>query len=405
MILHIDMDAFYASIEEREQPSLRGQPVIVGGTPQSRGVVAAANYVARTFGVHSAMSSVQAFKLCPQAVVLPPRMEFYAAVSKKIRDIFHRYTPVVEPLSLDEAFLDANQSTALFGTVETIGRRIQHDILDELNLVASVGLAPNKFLAKLASDLEKPNGFTVIPADQIQQTLDPLPVSRIWGVGKVTSQRLQQLDVNTIGDLRNLSLPQLQQLFGQMGKHFWKLARGIDERRVVPDREARSISHETTFATDIADIQVIRAWMMELTEQVARRLRRNELTARTIHLKVRYSDFATVTRSHTLSEPTNATRPLWESALRLLTTQLPERRLNIRLLGVGTSGLKKHAAIQRSLFEEPQIVRETRIDTVADQIRSRFGSAALRRASVVEHNVEHRAQPRPEQDSGADTPG
>jgi len=396
MILHIDMDAFYASIEERERPELVGQPVIVGGTPESRGVVAAANYEARRFGVHSAMASSTAFRLCPQAIVLPPRMDFYAEVSKQIREIFHRYTPLVEPLSLDEAFLDANESTRLFGSVADIGRRIKQEIFAELHLVASVGVAPNKFLAKLASDLDKPDGFTVITPDNLQSILDPLPVSRIWGVGKVTGRRFARLGVESIGDLRRLSKQQLESEFGSHGDHFWRLARGIDTRAVIADRDAKSVSHETTFASDVQDMQILRSWLLELTEQVARRLRRNQLSASTVHLKVRYDDFETITRSRRLADPTNATRSLWTAVADLFENTLPERQLSVRLIGMGTSGLTRNAAHQKTLFDTEEPERDRQIDEVADKIRSRFGTGALRRGSVVEHDVEHRPQPRPE---------
>ena len=273
MILHVDMDAFYASVEERDQPEIAGRPLIVGGSAESRGVVAAANYPAREFGVHSAMATSKALRLCPDAVVLPPRMEWYSRIARQIREIFHRYTPEIEPLSLDEAFLDATGSVQLFGSVEEIGRKIKQDIWSELRLIASVGVAPNKFLAKLASDMDKPDGFTVITADVIQETLDPLPVTRIWGVGRVTAQKFHALGIHTISDLRQKSLEQLGKQFGSHGKHFWQLARGIDDRMVVPDRKAKSVSHETTFPTDIEDPDQLRAWLLELTEQVARRLR------------------------------------------------------------------------------------------------------------------------------------
>jgi len=262
MILHVDMDAFYASVEERDRPELRGRPIIVGGTPEGRGVVAAANYVVRQFGVHSAMATAKALKLCPAAIVLPPQMEHYSQISSSIREIFRRYTPNIEPLSLDEAFLDATESVRLFGSVETIGRRIKQDIQDELNLVASVGVAPNKFLAKLASDLEKPDGFTVIHPDRVQDVLDPLPVNRIWGVGKSTKVKLDEIDVQTIRDLRQLSRGQLKAAFGQTGERFWRLARGLDDRPVVTDRDAQSISHETTFAVDVTDMDILQAWLM-----------------------------------------------------------------------------------------------------------------------------------------------
>lgn len=399
MILHVDMDAFYASVEEREQPSLAGKPVIVGGTPEGRGVVAAANYAAREFGVFSAMATAKALRLCPDAIVLPPRMDFYAGVSRQIREIFERYTPVVEPLSLDEAFLDSTGSTQLFGSVETIGRAIKDDIRNELNLIASVGVAPNKFLAKLASDLEKPDGFTVITPDTVQATLDPLPVARIWGVGRVTQQKFDDISVRTIGELRQISLARLQQQFGKSGEHFWNLARGIDHRDVVADREAKSISHETTFAKDVRDMDVLRAWLMELTEQVARRLRRNSITGRTVQLKVRYADFDTITRSKSLPQATHATRALWEVASDLLMTQLPARPLEVRLLGMGVTNLQPDTvAVQQSLFAEESVTenQDSRLDEVADQIRQKFGTKSLRRASTVQHSAEHRAQPRRE---------
>ena len=399
MILHVDMDAFYASVEEREQPALAGKPLIVGGSADGRGVVCAANYAAREFGVHSAMPTAKAIRLCPDAVILRPRMEFYADISQQIREIFHRYTPVVEPLSLDEAFLDASGSVALFGSVESIGRQIKNDIRSELNLVASVGVAPNKFLAKLASDLEKPDGFTVIRADAVQATLDPLPVKRIWGVGRVTQARMAELGIHTICDLRSRSMDELQQAFGSSSNRYWHLARGLDDRKVEPDREAKSISHETTFATDVESMDELLAWLMELTEQVATRLRNKGVTGRTVQLKLRYHDFSTITRSHSLTAPTNQTDRLWNAARTLLTTQLPDRRLQVRLIGMGVTNLQHGGPDQLELFaDEPEDAsdRGARLDTLADEIRGRFGTDALRRASVVQHDARHDAQPRPE---------
>lgn len=396
MILHVDMDAFYASVEERDDPTLCGKPVIVGGTPEGRGVVAAANYAVRKFGVHSAMATAKALKLCPHAIVLRPRMDHYAQISHQIREIFNRYTPEVEPLSLDEAFLDVTGSVNLFGSVETIGRAIKQDIRKELNLIASVGVAPNKFLAKLASDMDKPDGFTVIYPDAVHSILDPLSVGRIWGVGKVTGQRFDRLGIRTVGQLREMSLQQLQDEFGQSGEHFWQLARGIDNRIVVADREAKSISHETTFSEDVCDMDVLRAWLMELTEQVARRLRSHEIQGRTVHLKIRYSNFDTFTRSKSISPATNATNQLWSVAQQLLMSELPDRPLVVRLLGMGVSNLQTKRPVQQSLFAEDQDEKDTRLDQVADSIRKRFGTASLRRASTVQHNAEHKPLPRPE---------
>lgn len=396
MILHVDMDAFYASVEVRDRPELQGQPVIVGGTPEGRGVVAAANYVVRKSGVHSAMSTARALKLCPHAVVLRPRMEYYSEVSGRIREIFYRYTPLVEPLSLDEAFLDVAGCVQLFGPVEKIGRMIKQDILDETNLVASVGIAPNKFLAKLASDLDKPDGFTVIQADAVQTVLDPLQVTRIWGVGQATKQKFDRMGVRSIGDLRRLSRQHLQQAFGHSGERFWQLARGIDDRPVIADGKAKSISHETTFAKDVCDRDRLRARLMELTEQVARRLRKSKLQGRTIHLKVRYSNFDTITRSRSLTKPVDGTDQLWTVVKELLNSQLPDRPLVVRLLGMGVSQLCPQHPVHQSLFTEQNDERNSKLDQVTDRIRSRFGTAALRRASIVQHKVQHEVLPRPD---------
>ncbi len=396
MILHVDMDAFYASIEERDRPELQGKPVIVGGTPEGRGVVAAANYVVRKCGVHSAMATAKALQLCPNAIVVRPRMEHYSVISQRIRDIFHRYTPLVEPLSLDEAFLDATECVQLFGSVEAIGRAIKQEIKDELNLVASVGVAPNKFLAKLASDLDKPDGFTVIDSDQVQTVLDPLPVTRIWGVGEATRRKFDRLGIRTIGQLRGLPKDQLRNSFGSSGEQFWRLARGIDDRSVIADREAKSISHETTFPVDIADIDVLRAWLLDLTEQVARRLRQNNIQGRTVHVKIRYANFDTITRSKSLRQPTNGTNVLWSVVSDLLNSQLPDRPLIVRLLGMGVSNLRPPKPVQQTLFAEDREERDTKLDEVADRIRHRFGTSSLRRASTVQHNAQHDSRPRPE---------
>ncbi|MGH7137584.1 MAG: DNA polymerase IV [Pirellulales bacterium] len=242
MILHVDMDAFYASVEERERPELVGKPLIVGGTPDGRGVVAAANYEVRKYGVHSAMPTAKALRLCPQAIVLRPRLSYYAEVSEQIRAIFDHYTPLVEPLSLDEAFLDVTGSEPLFGSSVAIGKAIKQAIRDQLRLTASVGVAPNKFLAKIASDLKKPDGFVVVADDHVQDFLDPLPVGRLWGIGLVAGQVFDRLGIRTIGDVRRMPVAVLHQHFGQTGEHLAQLARGIDERRVVPSGRPPSCS-------------------------------------------------------------------------------------------------------------------------------------------------------------------
>ncbi|MEE8287246.1 MAG: DNA polymerase IV [Gammaproteobacteria bacterium] len=379
MILHVDMDAFYASVEELDDPGLVGQPVVVGGTPDGRGVVAAANYAARHYGIHSAMPAARARRLCPHAVFIRSRMDRYVEVSVELRGIFARYTPLVEPLSLDEAFLDVTSSLRLFGDGLAIARRIKGEIREELGLVASVGVAPNKFLAKLASDLDKPDGLVVVPTDAIEAFLEPLPVSRLWGVGKVSNRDLAAMGVHTIGDLRRLPEDLLVSRFARTAAHLLRLARGIDDRRVVPDRDAKSISHETTFAIDIDDAEVLRSWLLELTEQVATRLRRQGLRGRTVFIKVRYADFHTVTRSESLDAPSNVTRELYLTAVRLLQAQLARSPQPVRLLGMGASVVTGEELEQGQLFEAEAREQQRRIDTVVDSIKSRFGHRALRR--------------------------
>ncbi len=374
------MDAFYASVEEREDPSLVGQPVIVGGSAEGRGVVAAANYEARKYGVHSAMAAGRAKRLCPQAVVIKPRIDFYAAVSRQIREIFGRFTPLIEPLSLDEAFLDVRGSLSLFGSAVAIGKLIKTQIRDELRLVASIGIAPNKFVAKIASDLKKPDALIVVEPGQVQSFLDPLPVSRLWGVGKVTAESFSRIGLQTVGQLRKLTAKELTDLIGNSGEHYWRLAHGIDDRPVVPDRDAKSISHETTFAEDIRDDEALQDWLGELVDQVARRLRGDDLKGRTIEIKVRFADFQTITRSFTLREATNITSELWLAARELFQQKVAARHPPIRLLGFGVHGIiPATAARQPDLFGESNRERQQQLDQVADQIMAKFGSQSLRR--------------------------
>jgi DNA polymerase IV len=388
MILHCDMDAFYASIEERDRPELIGRPVIVGGSPESRGVVSAANYVARRYGVHSAMPAGTARRLCPHGVFLYPRISYYVEVSRQIREIFERFTPLVEPLSLDEAFLDVTGSEQLFGSAAEIGRKIKQVVRDELGLVVSVGVAPNKFLAKIASDLKKPDGFLVIEAGEVEEFLEPLPVERLWGVGKQGSKVFQRLGIRTIGQLRQWPLEALTSSFGSQGEHLWNLAHGIDNEPVTPEREAKSISHETTFAEDIDDLDVLRAWLLDLTEQVGWRLRRHGLRSRCVHLKVRFADFSTITRSKTLSEPTDITDELWRAADGMLCQRMPTGHLPVRLVGMGVSGFGNAGIAQGLLFDQDERQRQAGLDEATDQIRERFGSTALCRAASLPHRKE-----------------
>jgi DNA polymerase-4 len=383
-ILHIDMDAFYASVEEREQPGLAGRPLIVGGSPQRRGVVSAANYAARRFGVHSAMPMTRAVRLCPSAICLPVRMQLYAAVSQQIREIFYRYTPLVEPLSLDEAFLDVTDSERLFGPAADIAREIKQAIHNELSLVASVGIAPNKFVAKIASDLDKPDGFVEVKANEVQAFLDPLPVNRVWGVGKATGKELERLGISTIQQLRQQSETVLRDRFGKFGSHLWRLANGIDERAVVSDAEAKSISNETTFDTDVSQVDTLRAWLMELSEQVCWRLRQHDLYGRTVQIKLRFPDFSTITRSHTLPVATQQTSQVWQAVAELFDKAMARETRPLRLVGVCVSGLNDEAhrpQVQTDMFAQPTDTRQTQIDEVADAIKSRFGLNGIRRGT------------------------
>lgn len=395
MILHVDMDAFYASVEERDNPELVGKPVIVGGTPQGRGVVAAANYVVRKFGVHSAMPTSTALRLCPHAIRIPPRLSYYAEVSEQIREILYRYSPLVEPLSLDEAFVDVTGSESLFGPPAEIARRIKHDIRTEVRLVASVGVAPNMFLAKIASDLKKPDALVVVDPNGVQAFLDPLPIGRLWGVGRVTGQALEQLGIHTIRDVRQMPLETLRQQFGKTGEHLWQLAQGIDERQVVADREAKSISHETTFAIDINDREVLRAWLVELAEQVGWRMRRQDRRGRTVQLKLRFADFHTITRAKTLPAPTNLTDEIWRTAVRLMEEALTASHQSVRLLGVGVSGFEVTGPVQKTLFVDEEREKQVHLDQAADLIRARFGASLLQRGSGLLHEDEFKPTPRP----------
>jgi DNA polymerase-4 len=383
-ILHVDMDAFYASVEQRDRPELRGKPVIVGGRAESRGVVSAASYEARAFGVHSAMPMVIALRLCPQGIFLPVRMKQYATISQQIRDIFLSFTPLVEPLSLDEAFLDVRGCEALFGPAAVVARRLKDRIRSEVGLTASIGAATNKFLAKLATELGKPDGLVVLEPERVRATLDPLPVSKIWGVGAKSENQLHALGLRTIGQLAAFPEQLVSDHLGEAGRHIWRLARGEDDRPVVPDAEAKSVSTETTFPRDIGEREVLRGCLLELVEQLGQRLRQAGVRARTIDLKIRTSDFRTYSRSITLPEPTDLTESIWRAAGHLFEQRVPETWLPVRLLGVGAGGLVRDAPVQGDLFDGEWQTRQRALDQTVDAIRREFGDDALRRASSLE---------------------
>ncbi len=336
-ILHVDMDAFYASVEVRDNPSLAGLPVAVGGPATGRGVISAASYEARAFGVHSAMPTAQAQRLCPELVLLPPDFERYTEASRRVMEIFRRYTPVVEPLSLDEAFLDVSGSERLFGDAVEIGRLVRRDILRETRLVASVGVAPTKFLAKLASDLDKPDGFRVIQHGEERAVLDPLPVSKIFGVGPRTAKRLEAMGVTLVRDLAALDRLEVAKRFGSSGLWIHDLAHGLDPRRVTPNRTEKSHGMERTFAEDIQSRDELRTFLLSFCEEVAFTLRDKGLRGKTVTLKARFSDFKTVTRTRTLDSATNLGPRLFRVASELL-GKIELRPL--RLLGVQVSRLE-----------------------------------------------------------------
>jgi DNA polymerase-4 len=347
-IIHVDMDAFYASVEELDHPELKNRPLIVGGMGK-RGVVSTASYEARRYGVTSAMPMMRARKLCPEGIFLPPRFERYREISQRIREIFLSYTSRVEPISLDEAFLDLSETTRSFEEATKTAGRIKEEIKERVGLTCSVGVAPNKFLAKLASGLKKPDGFTVIEKGDIYKTLKNLPVAKIWGVGEVTERKLGEMGIYTIGQLKRVPLRKLKDEFGKHGENLYRLARGIDESSVEPEREAKSISQEITFEEDVRDPEKIKDQLTTLSESLGRSLKKDRLRARTIKIKVRYSDFTTITRQITLDSAIYSTEVIKEAAKKLFEERTPLNR-SIRLIGLGVSNLTQLGEVQLHLF-------------------------------------------------------
>ena len=380
-ILHVDMDAFYASVEERDHPELQGKPVIVGGI-DGRGVVAAANYVVRGFGVRSAMPIGEALRRCPQAICVRPRMARYAQVSAEIFGIFHEATPLVEGLSLDEAFLDVSASERLLGGAASIAVEIRQRIRAKTGLAASVGVAPNKLLAKIASDLAKPDGLFSIGEDNLREVLDPLPVERLFGIGQKTLPRVHEAGIRSFADLRLAGEAQLWRAFGKFGKTMRDRAGGIDDRPVRADREEASVSAEETFQRDIREPRVLRAELMRLADRTATRLRAQGLAAATVTVKIRRSDFKTYTRQRMLGPATQDTATFASVGLQLLDEWLRHQpNAAIRLLGLGVSDLQ--STMQADLFIAGP-PRQSRLDTAVDDIRRRFGPGVLKRASHLQ---------------------
>jgi DNA polymerase-4 len=379
-ILHIDMDAFYASVEEQDRPELKGKPLIVGGT-SGRGVVAAASYAVRRFGVRSAMPMREALRRCPEAICVPPRMARYKEVSERVFAIFREFTPIVEGLSLDEAFLDVTASQQLLGSAESIGGEIRRRIRAQTGLTASVGIAPNKLLAKIASDLNKPDGMCRIGADNVRDILDGLPIEKLFGVGPKTLPAAQAAGIRSFGDLRLAGDEALWRAFGKHGKSMRERACGLDDRPVEPNREEKSISAEETFATDIRGVAPLALQLLRLADRAASRLRAQKLSTGRVSVKIRRSDFSTYTRQRALGRPTQDTAVVSAVAQALLEQWLATQPdAAVRLLGVGVSDLQ--TSMQADLFAGGS-AQGSRLDTAVDGIRARFGAGILTRASLL----------------------
>jgi DNA polymerase-4 len=378
-ILHVDLDAFFAAVEQRDRPELRGKPVIVGGGgPNDRGVVSAASYEARRFGVHSAMPLRQAGRLCPDGIFLPVDGAKYQAASRDVMAVLRRYTPLVEPISIDEAFLDVTASRKLFGDGETVGRKIKKAVRDEVRLTISVGVASTKLVAKIASDLRKPDGLVVVAPGDEASFLAPLPISRLWGVGDRTAVALRDYGVRTIGELAALDPHILTRRFGKHGASLAARARGEDADPVSDHADAKSIGHEHTFDVDTADRETIERTLLAMAEGVAGRLRASGVKAGTISVKIRDSTFHTITRQRTLPAPTDLTDPIWKTALELARPEV--RGIRVRLLGVTASHLG--SPDQMPLFGDGDD-RVRRTVEAADELRRRFGERAVTRARLV----------------------
>ncbi len=383
-IMHCDLDAFFAAVEQRDNPELVGKPIIVGGQAEKRGVVSTCSYEARKFGVRSAMPMSQAMRLCPEAVFLPVAMSRYQEASRQVFQIFSTYTPVIEPLSIDEAFLDLTGCTGIFGSMETIAKQIKTRVKSEVGLNISVGISYNKFLAKLATELGKPDGLKIITHSDTMAVLTPLPVSYLWGVGEKSQEQLKRIGINTIGQLAEMSPEVLERTMGPHARIYWELAHGIDKRMVELDRKRKSIGREITFQSDIDDTVELENVLLDLAGQVSRRLRRQLIGARTITLKLRYKNFKTLTRRVTLPGASNSEDAIYH-AVKNLFYKVIHNGDSIRLLGLYASSLEAvPEVIQGDLFASVQEKRNESLDLALDQIRDRFGEKIITKASLLQ---------------------
>jgi len=382
-IIHLDMDAFYASIEVLDSPSLKGKPVIVGG-PRRRGVVAAASYEARRFGVRSAQPVKTAMRLCPQGIVLPLRISRYKEISNNIFELFHCFTPLVEPLSLDEAFLDVTDSLRLYGPAEGIATHIKQLIRDRIGLTASAGVAPCKSIAKIASGFNKPDGLTVVPPDRVTAFLDPLPIGRLWGAGKKLQKELSRLGIRTVEDLRRVPVEVMEKKFGKQGIQMSLLSRGIDPSPVNPDRELKSLGSEETYDEDVVTLHAMKTELLALARRVTRRARRHGTVGKTVTLKIKYHDFSLATRSVTLPQPTDDVMEVYERCCRLLETTVTQG-IPVRLLGIYLSQLTRLSLVrQLSLLDCNDLERRKKnLNHALDRICDKFGEDAIIPGSLL----------------------
>ncbi len=392
VIMHVDMDAFFAAIEQRDNPELRGRPVVVGADPKEgkgRGVVATCSYEARAYGIHSAMPISQAWRRCPEAAYVRPRGDVYAQVSRQVRAVLEEFTPQIEPVSIDEAFLDVTGTPGLSRGKRALAEAIARRIEEVTRLTASLGVAPNKMIAKIASDMDKPRGIVIVEPDEAQSFLRPLPTAKLWGVGEKTREILERLGIRTVGDLADFDQAGLVRRLGKHGEHLWNLARGRDQRPVEPPGEAKSVGNEHTFETDTDDLQQVEGTLMCLCEKVAGRLRAAGLRGRTVTTKVRFEDFTTLTRAKTADDMLDEETQIYAVAVRNLRRADIEGR-KVRLVGVSVSGFEEGGEHQTSLFDRPapgeagDDEKRRRLAEAIDYIKGRYGDDALRRGGSMQ---------------------
>lgn len=382
-IMHVDLDAFFAAVEQRDNPHLRGRPVVIGADPKAgrgRGVVSTCSYEARKFGIHSAMPISQAYQLCPTAIFITPNSQKYSEASRAVFKIFYDFTPHIEGLSIDEAFLDMTTSAHLFGGAVLAAQRLKEKIRQDVGLTASVGIAPVKFVAKIASDLSKPDGLLEVLEGEVVRFLNPLRIERLWGVGPKAAEVLHCFGIQTIGDLAQMSREQLYSHFGEHGEHFFNLSHGIDTRDVVEETDIKSVSHEHTFEKDTSDCEEVFVRMLDLSEQVSRRLRKYSLKGKTITVKIRLHGFQTYTRAQTLGEQTNFSDVIFAVSKDIF-KKFFKTGMKIRLIGVKVNNFSEDY-MQESLFSYPVDERREKIHSVVDVIKNKFGERAIGRGKM-----------------------